>query len=283
MAGASLGKKLLRNVIRHTDIHNKIQEESEMWKLRGREKHVPPSDHSSRKPPSTARGYMHCDRDEDDSSPSRDRGGVRDRLSERHERGRPLSDRDEREARYWTRKLYEFEANDPDRWGHSGFKELYPEEFKSDGGESSGGDDNVRHKKKKCKSSREADHRKHSSKSSKKKKRKKEKKKQRRAETSDSDSGDSDGEARRKRRRREEEKRKVRRKERREDESSSEESESEGEGERERERRGGGGGGGRRKRHRHRRNSDSHQERPSKKRKNWKAADGEKTDESSDD
>ncbi|XP_062376930.1 NKAP domain containing 1 isoform X3 [Sardina pilchardus] len=255
-----------------------------MWKLRGREKHVPPSDHSSRKPPSTARGYMHCDRDEDDSSPSRDRGGVRDRLSERHERGRPLSDRDEREARYWTRKLYEFEANDPDRWGHSGFKELYPEEFKSDGrGESSGGDDNVRHKKKKCKSSREADHRKHSSKSSKKKKRKKEKKKQRRAETSDSDSGDSDGEARRKRRRREEEKRKVRRKERREDESSSEESESEGEGERERERRGGGGGGGRRKRHRHRRNSDSHQERPSKKRKNWKAADGEKTDESSDD
>ncbi|XP_041924227.1 uncharacterized protein NKAPD1 [Alosa sapidissima] len=273
MAGVSLGKKLLRNVIRHTDIHNKIQEESEMWKLRGREKHVPQTDTSSRKPASAARGYMHCDRYEDDSSPSRDRGGVRDRLSERHERGKQLSDRDEREARYWTRKLYEFEANDPDRWGHSGFKELYPEEFKSDGRGESSGDDNVRHKKKKCKSSREADHRKHSSKSSKKKKKKKKEKRKRRVETSDSDSGDSDGEARRKRRR--EEKRKVRRKEKREDESSSEERESEGEGAREKR------AGSRRKRHRH--NSDSHQERPRKKRKNWKSADGEKSDESSDD
>ena len=60
-------------------------------------------------------GYMHCDRNEEDSSSSWDRGGVRGRLSEKHERGSRLSDRDEREARYWTRKLYEFEANDPDR------------------------------------------------------------------------------------------------------------------------------------------------------------------------
>lgn len=57
------------------------------------------------------RGYMHCDRYDDDSPPPR----ARDRLSGRSERGTRLSDRDEREARYWTRKLYEFEANDPDR------------------------------------------------------------------------------------------------------------------------------------------------------------------------
>uniref|UniRef100_A0A3Q3N5R4 NKAP domain containing 1 n=1 Tax=Labrus bergylta TaxID=56723 RepID=A0A3Q3N5R4_9LABR len=33
MAKQPLGKTLLRNVIRHTDAHNKIQEEMEMWKM----------------------------------------------------------------------------------------------------------------------------------------------------------------------------------------------------------------------------------------------------------
>lgn len=27
-----------------------------------------------------------------------------------------VSEHDDREARYWTRKLYEFESNDPDRY-----------------------------------------------------------------------------------------------------------------------------------------------------------------------
>ncbi|XP_054032134.1 uncharacterized protein NKAPD1 isoform X2 [Dryobates pubescens] len=35
-------------------------------------------------------------------------------------------------ARSWNKKLYECEANMPDRWGHSGYKELYPEEFDTD-------------------------------------------------------------------------------------------------------------------------------------------------------
>ncbi|KAL7981614.1 hypothetical protein Chor_005702 [Crotalus horridus] len=38
MSRVPLGKVLLRNVIRHTDAHNKIQEESEMWKIREMEK-----------------------------------------------------------------------------------------------------------------------------------------------------------------------------------------------------------------------------------------------------
>lgn len=50
---------------------------------------------------------MHCDRVED---------GSRDRLRERLGTEEPSSGQDQREARYWTRKLYEFEANDPDRY-----------------------------------------------------------------------------------------------------------------------------------------------------------------------
>nr|XP_060643386.1 uncharacterized protein NKAPD1-like [Anolis sagrei ordinatus] len=38
MSHVPLGKVLLRNVIRHTGAHNKIQEESEMWKIREMEK-----------------------------------------------------------------------------------------------------------------------------------------------------------------------------------------------------------------------------------------------------
>jgi hypothetical protein len=30
---------------------------------------------------------------------------------------------------FWTQQLMEMELNDPDRWGHSGYKDLYPEEF----------------------------------------------------------------------------------------------------------------------------------------------------------
>lgn len=52
------------------------------------------------------RSSMHCDRYLKESE-----GSVRGRLGERA----CLSERDEREARYWTRKLYEFESNDPDR------------------------------------------------------------------------------------------------------------------------------------------------------------------------
>lgn len=50
---------------------------------------------------------MHCDRYLDDSG-----GSTRDQLDEQRN---DTSEKDEREARYWTRKLYEFEASDPDR------------------------------------------------------------------------------------------------------------------------------------------------------------------------
>ncbi|XP_057695197.1 NKAP domain containing 1 [Corythoichthys intestinalis] len=154
MSKQTVGKTLLRNVIRHTDAHNKIQEESEMWKLRGWE--VQMSNHSHVSATRTIRGQMHCDRLPYES-----------RVSSEH---------DDREARYWTKKLYEFEDNDPDRWGHSGFKELYPEEFESESDKSSTGKKEG-HRRKVSKS-------KHSKKKKKKKKKKEEEAKRKKVHSS---------------------------------------------------------------------------------------------------
>ncbi|KAJ7995534.1 hypothetical protein DPEC_G00245580 [Dallia pectoralis] len=173
MAGLPMGKMLLRNVIRHTDAHNKIQEESEMWKLRGMEKR-PSTSHRAMLPDSnSSRSSMHCDRVDDVAGY---RSGKREQSS----------GQDEKDARYWTKKLYEFESNDPDRWGHSGFKELYPEEFKSDG-ESDSGIQNNHRRKKKSMSTSASSKSKNLKKSAKKKKKKKDEKKR-------SKSGESDDE-----------------------------------------------------------------------------------------
>uniref|UniRef100_A0A8C1T7S3 Zgc:162339 n=1 Tax=Cyprinus carpio TaxID=7962 RepID=A0A8C1T7S3_CYPCA len=181
MSKVSMGKVLLRNVIRHTDAHNKIQEESEMWKLRDLERQA--TSHFPKQ-----RGRMHCDRYLDDSE-----GSMRERLGDRRDE---VSERDEREARYWTQKLYEFEANDPDRWGHSGFKELYPEEFYPDGGKDCS---NSKHKRKKHKHKLDTDIEKSSKKSSKKKK--KEKKRRKNAASGSETFSDEEDTVRRKRRR----------------------------------------------------------------------------------
>ncbi|XP_041655418.1 uncharacterized protein NKAPD1 isoform X2 [Cheilinus undulatus] len=178
MSKQPLGKTLLRNVIRHTDAHNKIQEEMEMWKMRDWE--IQMSHHKHLSDLQSVRGRMHCDRASDQR---RDIGGSGERASEH----------DDREARYWTRKLYEFEAEDPERWGHSGFKELYPEEFDSDCEKKGAKKKTGRHKTKKSKS--EAKLSKRSKKSSRKKKKKKKKDeegKRKKAESSSSSHDSSD-------------------------------------------------------------------------------------------
>ncbi|KAG9265427.1 hypothetical protein AMEX_G21821 [Astyanax mexicanus] len=259
MSRVPMGKVLLRNVIRHTDAHNKIQEESEMWKLRDMEKQSSSSQASKPRWMTSShlsRSSMHCDRDMDDSE-----GSARDRLGEKG----GLSERDEREARYWSRKLYEFEANDPDRWGHSGFKELYPEEFQSDG--ETGRTKPSR--KKNTKEKMSADKRKNSKKSS---KRKKKKKKRTAGSDSESDSSESDSVKRKQKRKSGKSKHSRKKKHKRktkEEESSTDDSNSDRRGEITR-------------RKRRRTAADSQKEPDRKKRKNWKANE-EKSEESSED
>ncbi|XP_036393141.1 uncharacterized protein NKAPD1 [Megalops cyprinoides] len=259
MSREPMGKVLLRNVIRHTDAHNKIQEESEMWKLRDMERQAPAQTaFHKRTPAHMHRGHMHCDRFLEETSVS-----ARDRT-------------DEREARYWTRKLYEFEASDPDRWGHSGFKELYPEEFELDSEKE--GSDGENHRRKKGKAGLEADRHKRSKKSSRKKKKKKKEKKKRKAEEAAEERSGSEGDSDRRRRRKKSGKSKHRRKKRerergRKVESSSEDSDS----------------AGRdlpRKRHRKPERDGEAQDQAEphrKKRKNWKATNEENSEESSED
>ncbi|XP_019943510.1 uncharacterized protein NKAPD1 [Paralichthys olivaceus] len=262
MSKQTLGKTLLRNVIRHTDAHNKIQEEMEMWKMRDYEVHRSQPKHSS--DTVCVRGSMHCDRGADQT------GDVR-RSRER------VSEHDDREARDWTRKLYEFEAKDPDRWGHSGFKELYPEEFKSGRSTKKLG----RHKMKKSKSDTEGSLSRHSKKSSRKTKKKKKKKdedvKRKKAKYSSSSdsSGDSstnkDKQGRKRTKSRHKDKKSAKTRGRDDDSSS------------------GGSDDGERKRRTHsrkKRKQDFHKDSDSglnlkKRRKNWKAAGEGSSDDSS--
>lgn len=274
MSKQPLGKTLLRNVIRHTDAHNKIQEEMEMWKMRGWE--VQASHHKHLPATECVRGRMHCDRVPDES---RDQSRSRERVS----------DHDDREARYWTRKLYEFEANDPDRWGHSGFKELYPEEFISDSEKNSSTKKIGRHKIKKSKSGTEMSLSKHSKKSSQKKKKKKKKKKKdeegkRKKATCSSTSSDRSSDdssatkdkQRRKRTKSRHKNKKTSKSRGREEDSSSGDSDDHDNRERERQ-----------THSRKRRKQDSHKDSgldsKKKRRKNWKAAGEESSDDSSGD
>ncbi|KAK1140642.1 hypothetical protein AOXY_G37319 [Acipenser oxyrinchus oxyrinchus] len=140
MSRVPVGKVLLRNVIRHTDAHNKIQEESEMWKMREMEKQTPVIQQKwqpTKPAPDFGRCKMRSDRSPEETHSER--------------RGAPAghtSEQDRREAKHWTKKLYDFEASDPNRWGHSGFRELYPEEFHTHSDSSNSDEKNDRKKKK---------------------------------------------------------------------------------------------------------------------------------------
>ncbi|XP_062995159.1 uncharacterized protein NKAPD1 [Elgaria multicarinata webbii] len=215
MSRVPLGKVLLRNVIRHTDAHNKIQEESEMWKIRemekqskdihwGKEKRMLPVSSSSR---------MRSDGFDEESQQAnwkaRDLAPVSVTMED-----------DLRHARYWNKKLYECEANMPDRWGHSGYKELYPEEFDTDSDQGQDEQNSVNGKRKSQpgkQSSLELSKRKKAKKSHKKKQKKKSHKKRKKkkreqlsaAADSSQESEGSEGDAEKRKRKRHKKARKT--------------------------------------------------------------------------
>ncbi|XP_077313035.1 uncharacterized protein NKAPD1 isoform X2 [Lithobates pipiens] len=190
MSRVPLGKVLLRNVIRHTDAHNKIQEETEMWKIREMEKHTDSHRTKKRASPdlnrwdhngykelypeefSDKRSRMRSDGFDDDGNREPVKGGAAAAVTLRQ---------DALSVRALNKKYTECEASIPDRWGHSGYKELYPEEFdtESDRGEEgskrkANGQEKSRHKNQKEQESRK---RKRSKKGHKKKQKKRSHKK----------------------------------------------------------------------------------------------------------
>ena len=104
-ARKSVDKSLLKNIIRHTDAHNKIQEQNEMWKQWELKKQSQDRNQSY-KYDAHARGYMRSDIG--------------------------LSSDAKKESLKWNRLLLEYEETRNDRWGHSGYKELYPDEFQQE-------------------------------------------------------------------------------------------------------------------------------------------------------
>lgn len=111
------GKDLLRNTIRSTDYHNRLLEEEEMWRHWEMEKGLTmmvADDHLKKR--------MRMDHYPE---PSKDSSNQKSSHNYKQEARRDS----QRQKHYWTRKLVEAEEKDPQRWGHSGYKELYPEEF----------------------------------------------------------------------------------------------------------------------------------------------------------
>ncbi|XP_041890042.1 uncharacterized protein NKAPD1 [Corvus kubaryi] len=197
MSRVPVGKVLLRNVIRHTGAHNKLQEETEMWKIREWEKQTEETywKRQSRMLSDTSSSRMRSD--------GFDEEGHRADWKTRNPQFLDLVEDDLLRARSWNKKLYECEANMPDRWGHSGYKELYPEEFDTDSDQQEGDEKNVVNGKKRShlgkQTARESHKRKKTKKSHKKKqkkrshkKRKKKKKEQGRTST-DSSRVESEG------------------------------------------------------------------------------------------
>lgn len=179
-------KIMLANIIRHTETHNRIIEEEECWKQRSlqRENETKEFNYSSdrsgfdmmhkkcrwllesRNAVGQSRAHMDCKDD-----------------VQRHS----YEGREESTGTFWMRQLDNFESRDPDRWGHSGYKELYPQDFLSESEK-----DNVKQMNK-CHSSKKRSHspenevkkkRKKSRSDRKLKKEKKKKRKKRRRSTS---------------------------------------------------------------------------------------------------
>ncbi|KAJ6223825.1 hypothetical protein RDWZM_002370 [Blomia tropicalis] len=152
------GKKLLQSTIQSTNSQNKILEQKLMWDL-----------YESKRT-----GDIKQKRDNENDQ----RRKLNDRKRKRTNDSISISDCSDEPSlnevgdKYWLKKLIKEESKQPDRWDHTGFKELYPEEFPTDhdSSDSSSSDEVVRKPKKKCKKkSKSKKHKKEKKKKSKKK------------------------------------------------------------------------------------------------------------------
>lgn len=109
----NIAKTLLKNHIRHADTHNRMVEEKDMWKEYHKMKEFENESKYS---------FLHDKRtDMGNEFPSH-----------RNKRAHMDDEPQTNQSTVCLRKLFKAEANDPDRWGHSGYKELYPKDFDSD-------------------------------------------------------------------------------------------------------------------------------------------------------
>lgn len=209
MSRVPLGKVLLRNVIRHTDAHNKIQEESEMWKIREMEKQTEGSGTKRRRvSPDHNRwdhnGYKELYPEEFHDNRSRMRSDGFDaegsKESAKKEAAAEITVKPSAPSvRALNKKYFECESSIPDRWGHSGYKELYPDEFDTDSDveerrskTTTNGEEKSRHKEQK---EQESHKRKRSKKPHKKKQKKRSHKKLKKRKKEQEDSTESSSES----------------------------------------------------------------------------------------
>ncbi|XP_037086643.1 uncharacterized protein NKAPD1-like [Pollicipes pollicipes] len=125
-------KPHLKRSLLSSQFHNRRLEEDLMWSSQARERERRESRRTrERRSPPPAGPRMRMDQTRLESRPRRE------------ERRRPQLDSAMRNARrqgqnslYWTKKLLDFEEREPDRWGHSGFRELYLDQPSAGGGRS---------------------------------------------------------------------------------------------------------------------------------------------------
>ncbi|CAG5114951.1 unnamed protein product [Candidula unifasciata] len=127
-------KSLIRNVIRHTDTHNRLLEESEMWQTYYRLKREKPDESDNKgnafRDPDVKNSFLYDDRKDMRWERSYRRGLKQAHMDEIAENRQ--TDIGSSNSTFWMRQLQKVEDNDPERWGHAGFKELYPDAFDSD-------------------------------------------------------------------------------------------------------------------------------------------------------
>uniref|UniRef100_UPI00358F2F9A uncharacterized protein NKAPD1-like n=1 Tax=Myxine glutinosa TaxID=7769 RepID=UPI00358F2F9A len=133
MTRVSVDKSLLRNVLRHTGAHNKIQEEGWMWRQLITERHSEQArtqNHSCTRLRKMCCSRMRCDGydSEDGCSGLAScemegiRAGVSREVAVRTTRGKQET------TDPWERRIAA--STGPERWGHSGFKEQHPKLYK---------------------------------------------------------------------------------------------------------------------------------------------------------